>query len=432
MRSIIVIALNDIRLLYRDKMAFFWVIGFPLMVALFFGTIFSGSGGGGMSRMKIAVVDQDQSDFSRQYVDKLLNSESFNVREMPVDSAENLVRRAKLTAYIVLRPGFENLSYFSTDDSSYIELGIDPSRRAEAGYLEGLLMQSIFMMFHDMFMDTGRMRDRLDAGIASLEYDSSMNGRDRGLLKEFLSSLRDYAHKFEATATDDSTGGGAWGMDSGGMMDLKIDKVSVSTTYDGPRSAYEVTFPSSVLWGLLACAATFATVIARERQGGTYLRLRLAPLTHSHILAGKGLSCFLACLAVSALILLVGHFAFGIRITSIPLLILAVLSAVLCFVGLMMFLSTLGKTEQAVGNIGWSVFLIMAMVGGGMIPLAFMPSWLLKISHFSPMKWSILAIEGAVWRGFNLTEMLLPVGILLAVGAVCFAIGVAAFIRTDG
>ena len=56
-----------------------------------------------------------------------------------------------------------------------------------------------------------------------------------------------------------------------------------------------------------------------------------------------------------------------------------------------------------------------------------MPSWMQALSHVSPVKWAILAMEGAVWRGFSFNEMLLPCGILVGVGLLCFAIGVRAF-----
>ena len=46
--------------------------------------------------------------------------------------------------------------------------------------------------------------------------------------------------------------------------------------------------------------------------------------------------------------------------------------------------------------------MLMAMFGGGMIPLVFMPKFMQTLSNFSPAKWSVLALEGAIWRGFTL------------------------------
>ena len=61
-----------------------------------------------------------------------------------------------------------------------------------------------------------------------------------------------------------------------------------------------------------------------------------------------------------------------------------------------------------------------------------MPPWMQTLSNVSPVKWAILALEGAIWRGFSLGEMALPCGILLGVGVVFFAGGVRAFRWMEG
>ena len=168
---------------------------------------------------------------------------------------------------------------------------------------------------------------------------------------------------------------------------------------------------------------SFAVGLATERTHGTLLRLRAAPLGGPRLLAGKGLGGFLGLLIVQALLLGVGALFFGVRPGNLPLLLLAVFSIAVCFTGLMLFIATLGKNEQAVSGAGWALLMPMAMIGGGMIPLFAMPAWLVNISHLSPMKWTVLAVEGVLWRGFSLQEMLLPCAVLLAVGIVAGWLG---------
>jgi hypothetical protein len=93
--------------------------------------------------------------------------------------------------------------------------------------------------------------------------------------------------------------------------------------------------------------------------------------------------------------------------------------------------SVLGRTETAVAGAGWGLFIIMAMLGGGMVPLIAMPGWMRQLSSASPVKWAILSLEGAIWRDFTLMEMMLPAGILVGVGVVTFAAGVRIFSLTD-
>jgi ABC-2 type transport system permease protein len=100
-----------------------------------------------------------------------------------------------------------------------------------------------------------------------------------------------------------------------------------------------------------------------------------------------------------------------------------------CFVGIMMLFSVLGRTEAAASGISWAILTTLAMIGGGMIPLFVMPGWMRTLSNVSPVKWAILATEGAIWRGFGLAEMLPPVAVLAGVGAACFLLGAAIFRR---
>jgi len=174
---------------------------------------------------------------------------------------------------------------------------------------------------------------------------------------------------------------------------LNVARLDVQRQYEGPKTPFQITFPQAIIFGLLSCAATFAVSIVRERTTGTCQRLCVGPISHAHILAGKGLACFSTCALVIGLLVVGGKLLFKVPIGSPVLFVFAAACASLCFVGLMMLISTLGKTEQSVGGAGWAILMVMAMFGGAMMPLAFMPSWMRNISHFSPVKWGILAME---------------------------------------
>ncbi len=103
---------------------------------------------------------------------------------------------------------------------------------------------------------------------------------------------------------------------------------------------------------------------------------------------------------------------------------MAVTASAVAFTGIMVLLSVLGKTERAVGGVGWLVLLVMSMIGGGMVPLIFMPEWMQRIGAVSPIKWAIISLEGALWRNFSLQEMLLPCNILVCTGVITFLLGV--------
>ena len=56
-----------------------------------------------------------------------------------------------------------------------------------------------------------------------------------------------------------------------------------------------------------------------------------------------------------------------------------------------MLTAVLGKTEQAAAGAGWAIMLPLMMLGGGMIPLFLLPSWMSNAGSVSPVKWATLA-----------------------------------------
>lgn len=303
-----------------------------------------------------------------------------------------------------------------------MEIGMDPSRRAEAGYLRGLLTQAAFLQMQKRFMNPDTMLNVVRNERQSLAGNMDTTSGQGKLLMNYLKDTEKFLGNVDSGFYS-----------QGGPLQMEGPEIkAVEVSREGrPATAFEITFPSGILWGLIGCAAAFGISIVRERREGTYLRLRLAPITRTHILAGKGMACFIACISVCVLLLLFGGLVFGVRLGNTLHLALAIIASAWCFVGIMMFISVLGKTEQSVSGAGWAVLLVMSMFGGGMVPLMFMPSWMRMLSNFSPVKWGIISLEGAIWRGFSLQEMMLPVAVLCGTGLVLFFIGVTILTKTD-
>jgi ABC-2 type transport system permease protein len=92
----------------------------------------------------------------------------------------------------------------------------------------------------------------------------------------------------------------------------------------------------------------------------------------------------------------------------------------------------LSKSERAAAGLGWGAMLIFSMIGGGMIPLFVLRSWMKSLSMLSPVRWSILALEGGVWRQpFGWSDMALPCSILIGIGIVGFVAGAIVFGKAE-
>ena len=429
MRNIVTIAMKDLRLLWRDKWGMFWVLAFPLMMAIFFGSLF-----GNMqqqSPVRISLVDEDQSDLSKSFLATLKESTAIELIELrgpggnepaTAESARSDVQTGKIAAYIRLHKGFGESGF--VPNAGKVEIGVDPARRVEAGLLQGVVMEAVYAPMRDMFSQPDQMRKQASKWISDLDEANDWPADKQAELAALKTLLHSYGSF--ADFMDDETFRSNSPLGAG-----KPEMVEVAGRRDRPTSGYEISFPQSISWGIFGCVSAFAMSLVTERVLGTYLRLRASPVTRAEILAGKGLACFLACAIISVFLLSLGRLVFGVRVLDPVKLAVAIAASSACFVGLMMFASVLGRTERAVAGSVWALMMPMAMLGGSMVPQIAMPRWMQTAGSVSPVKWMIRSFEGAVWRDLPWSEMLLASGIMLAMGTVFYLIGLMILLKYD-
>jgi ABC-2 type transport system permease protein len=421
MKRIVALTWKDLTILRREKEALFWIFLFPLIFALFFGFL-SGGGGGERGKLSLAVIDEDRSDGSRVLIEKLSNSDSLVIHEKSSNgepftptAAKDAVRRGDMTAFLIVPNGYGQSAESFWEEGTPLEIGIDPARKAESGMLEGILMETVFSGLQGQFTDPKKAKANASKAMAALEQSNGIDPDQKKLLKSFLGEMERFMDQVRPEGMEHSPF----------AKGNKLKKVPVLPDEETkPKSAFELTFPSAVTWGMYGCVITFAISIVSERTKGTLVRLRMSPLSWSEIIFGKGLACFSVSVILAAVLIVSGRILFGVRVENWAGLVLAIVSAAFCYTGLMMALASIGKTERAVSGSAAGIFMPLAMIGGGMIPLLFMPEWMKVVSNVSPVKWNIQALEGAIWRGYSLVEMLLPCGVLAAIGLAGFFVGV--------
>ncbi|MFI4916825.1 MAG: ABC transporter permease [Phycisphaerales bacterium JB060] len=425
-----VLAAKDIRLLTRDRVALFFTLVFPLLFGVLFGAVFSGSATGqGPRSLPVAIADLDQSEDSRAVIGRLGGDARIEARPVETrEAASEMVRTGQAEAYFVFPAGFGDAAAMPfAGRPMRLEIGSAPGGRATRGLLTGVATRALYEHLQMGMLDAERSRAMIREARAMLgEAEGVEPGRRLALQGLLAAADRVVMSTPTVEAEDDGAGGGA------GFELIDIDEVEVTARDEAVTvSSYAISFPQAMLWGVMGCAAVFGVSLVGERTGGTLTRLRVAPIGRWHIVLGKAVACLAMTLLVCVVMLAVAWLGFGVRPVAPATLAVAVLAVAFCFVGVMMLLSVVARTEAAASGIGWACLLTLAMIGGGAIPLAFMPPWLRQVGHVSPVKWGIVAIEGGLWRGLSPGEMLLPVGLLLGIGLGTFAIGAAIFARRE-
>lgn len=415
MRTLFYIAGKDLLLHWRDRLGFFWwMLGFPLLIAVLIGQIFSGVLEDPTQPLKVALVDKAGTPESRQFAKILEESGSVAARPMSEGEARDAVRTGGALGLVTLKADFRITPAVFSNKRMPVAITMDPRHQAESHYLKAALNQAAIEMLRRQWFDPAQRSRFIDALLADSGRQGEMSPLERRAIEGTLGVLGSF---FDAPAS------GAKKSPLDALSNVEV--VPLDAERIQARSAFEICFPIGIMWGLIALAAEFAQAIVKERESGTLLRLRVAPIARWQILAGSGMACWAAAVGVTLMLLTVGHLAFGVRLQNPAGLSLAILAIGLCFVGLTMLLSVLGNTESSVGGAAWATLLLMSMVGGGMVPQIFMPRWMDIAGNVSPVKWAIRALEGGIWRDFTVAEMALPCGILVGMGIACGLAGIA-------
>ena len=191
-----------------------------------------------------------------------------------------------------------------------------------------------------------------------------------------------------------------------------------------PSSA-EQNVPGYTIYGVFFIIGTIATSFFRERNEGTFRRLQAAPISKVALMIGKLLPYYLINLVQIGLMFATGVLLFHISLGSDPLaLLLVALSTSAAATGMGFLLASLGRSEEQVSSLGTLISVVMAAVGGMMVPVYVMPRFMQTVSQFTPHAWALAGFQDVMVRGLGVQAVLPAVGMLLGFAVLFWGIGV--------
>ncbi len=177
-----------------------------------------------------------------------------------------------------------------------------------------------------------------------------------------------------------------------------------------------------VLSSVLGLGIVFIT----ERQNWTLQRLMLMPMARWQLLAGKLLGRYVLGVIIFAVMLAVGS-AFGVRWGDLGGVVVTVLAYVLAVTAIGLAFSTLVRSRGQAQGVALLLTLTLTPLGGAWWSLDIVPDWMRTIGHLSPIAWSQDAFASLLYHNGHLLDVLPAIGVLLIFATVFFAFGLSRF-----
>ncbi|HXD11314.1 MAG TPA: ABC transporter permease, partial [Anaerolineales bacterium] len=168
--------------------------------------------------------------------------------------------------------------------------------------------------------------------------------------------------------------------------------------------------------------------ILREDEEGTLARLFTTPTDRTLILTGKFVAVFITVILQGLVLMVAGHYAFGIDWGGFSEVALALTGQVIAATGLGVLLIAFVKNSRQGGPVLGGGLTGLGMLGGlftANIPGA-MPAALNTIANFTPQGW-VLKAWRMVMDGQSASDLLVPFTVMVGMGVVMFAIGAMMF-----
>ncbi|MBM2621987.1 ABC transporter permease [Actinoplanes sp. LDG1-06] len=167
-----------------------------------------------------------------------------------------------------------------------------------------------------------------------------------------------------------------------------------SDSYDQPGvSAAHVFSASMIAYGILTTAfVTMGAGLALDREDGTLKRLHGTPITATSYVLGKLLLVAFLAVAEAIILVAVGALVFGMSLPDashwlafVWIFLLSVISSSLLGMAISVIVKH-GRTAGAILNV--PVVALQFISGVFIYPVIQLPSWLITIASFFPVKWS--------------------------------------------
>ena len=375
MRAALAIAGVELRRFLRDRSNIFFVFVFPLLLVVVIGAQFGG--GGGQGRVAIAGGD---SALRTAFVTQL-RADGVTVALAGPDAVRAQVARGRTDVGLFIDPAAD--AAFAAGDGVVVEAVPGTQQGTQAA------LQRVRTAAASLAVERGQVVALVDAGVQEAQARAALDDASRSMTPPRLAVVD--VNKI----TQEFSGLGKFDLGAAG---------------------------ETLLFVFLSSLAGSATLI-QTRRLGVMARTLAAPVRAGHALAGQALGRLTIAVFQGSYIMVATAVLFRVNWgnVALSLLVLLVFSAVAA--GAAMLIGSLVDNDGAASGVGVGVGLVLAALGGCMLPLELFPDTLRTIAHVTPHAWAYDAFALIQRHHASLMDILPQLGVLAAMAAVLLAAG---------
>jgi len=366
--QILIMIKQQLKLLFRNRIAILAAISVPLLLTYLFSLSSSSN-----AREKLYIADADKSAYSEQLIIMLKSHEDIEVVDSTEDIIKTKIDSQEISLGLVINKNFgENL--LSEKD---LDLNIVQNiENGESTILEQVITSEV-STFKKVILDS--------------KYISSQVNSDSGeLSSKIFSNLKSSTN----ISVDDKT------LENG---EYAQDNATIKL----------IGFLAMFIWFVVIQG--FRTLID-EKENNTFSRLLSMPTNYNKYLISKVVATYIFAGLHILTILIAGKYFLNATIANNLFSVVLIFAAyLLLLTSITLFFALFVKNQRNFTIFSSIIITVTGILGGSFFSLELAPKYMQIISKFTPESWAIQSLKDIIFNNSSINSQVIPLTVFISV-----------------
>jgi len=395
------IAFKDLRILFRDKKALAVMLLMPALIILIIGSAFSTmfEGGNEIEKFSIGVVDRDKGVMSQIFIDRFLKenmADVFTIKVVDDSKADKILNNEEVPSVIYIPEDFTEHIFGNKPVSLQVKSRADEQFKVK-------IVQSVAGSYAQNLSLAHTGASAIADGLQKYNIPVGVSGGDIPATTMLMFDLQSkLSHE---------------------MLSFKEENQEKEKAV----SSIQYYSAAMLVMFLLFGANQGTKLIVEERESRTLGRILTAEPGKISLITGKFLGLYIICLLQAVILIVFTRLVYGVVWGELfPGVFLITACSVFAGAGFGMLIAALAKTPKVADGMGTVFIQMSTLIGGGMIPIFYMPDAMKTAAKFTLNWWAFQGYYNLM-MGLGVETIFRYCAVLLAMGIVFLGIGIMRF-----
>ena len=404
--------LKDIRILTRDKLGLVFMFVMPIVLAIVITAVQNSTFEMlNTNTVPMLMCNRDTGEAGRQMEAAIVKVGMFKLKQVEVGQTDKQISdrmHAKDAVIAIIIPEDFTQKLKQKSEETAKKALKNFGMQTDSVIVDTSAVQPLTLLYHPVLQES--FRHSINGALKS----ALQVVQNKEILKSLYLALNDKAmpDSFENELMSNQ---------------VAINEVPVSR--DGSRNipnASQHNVPAWTVFAMFFIVISLGGSVVREKLNGSFIRLKTLPTNYIVALISKQLSYLFVTFIQALVVFSIGIWLFpvmGLPKLDLPADITGVVVVTLicgwCAVSYAIMIGVFAKTQEQANGIGAVSIVLMAAVGGLLVPSFAMPASFQIVMKMSPLHWCLEAYYGLFLEGGKFKDVLLNIipllGITLAI-----------------